>query len=816
MPEPAGSAEVVFDIESAVLCGPAPLGQIEIPLRPGLTALYGLNGVGKSRTLEALENLFVDETPQSFFKLDVNRDVALAGLLASKLEIDDEVAAGISTYSPPWRERRPELALLGDWVACQWVGAFQGRPAKDEVISWLFGEHLLGAKRVQLIDEAVVSAEYVLCKRDGQWLITIAVRADAGPASVESNAATVEWWDGFLDRELAGTYEETQRHVPEVEIYEQLDDEWGGSRGPSPVPGVFHPLEAHALQHRLGPLGSVFKHGWDGDANEWEQDRLATLVRWIRILRDAGSTLYPIVDGTSGTIRCERSDFLPAWSGSGAPGGKSSKIRLEPDGGIIVRSEGRIDSFEQLDEVLTTRLWSGELTGDGERSYPMPITASDQGVELAEHERMACAEISELATATLWSFISTTFGLECVLFSRDRGAQPKLRWMARDESGAMVEPLSLSPIQRRWALLAANGGFMRMARGWSEADELQSIASDWDDEERQRPEKDFAVRWPVTSLTLVDEPEVGLHPSAARRAATALSEQALQEIGSVVVTTHSPQFLEANLGKAHEVYRTITGSVQVRPVPSLSDVRADALGMSKADLLLLYRVVLIVEGQHDEVILRSLIGDDLDRLGVLVLPLRGARGAKSLADAAILTRMLSTPIVILFDNDRSGQLEHFWAELQALHPGESARIDGLVKALPSEKDFPEVVYITSLARELHDRRQTDRFRILGLSLSDIVDYLPVDEFVKGTVSWAQLRTDHALLGELSEKEKKREGYQRDFKKWLAARYGADFSDTALRNACAELDDVPEDFIELAACLGEATNARSANRTERAG
>lgn len=50
--------EVIFDIESAVLCGPAPLGQIEIPLRGGVTALYGLNGVGKSRTLDALDHLF--------------------------------------------------------------------------------------------------------------------------------------------------------------------------------------------------------------------------------------------------------------------------------------------------------------------------------------------------------------------------------------------------------------------------------------------------------------------------------------------------------------------------------------------------------------------------------------------------------------------------------------------------------------------------------------------------------------------------------------------------------------------------------------
>lgn len=123
--------------------------------------------------------------------------------------------------------------------------------------------------------------------------------------------------------------------------------------------------------------------------------------------------------------------------------------------------------------------------------------------------------------------------------------------------------------------------------------------------------------------------------------------------------------------------------------------------MSTADVLLLYRVVLIVEGQHDEVVLRALVGSELDQLGVLLLPIRGAKGAQSLADTAILVRTLSIPIVALFDNDRSGQLSEFWGKLQALEPNQAELIDELGKALPPSKEFPEGNYIKNLARELH-------------------------------------------------------------------------------------------------------------------
>lgn len=45
-----------LEIIGASVFGPPPLGWVHIPLRVGVSALYGKNGVGKTRLLRALRN----------------------------------------------------------------------------------------------------------------------------------------------------------------------------------------------------------------------------------------------------------------------------------------------------------------------------------------------------------------------------------------------------------------------------------------------------------------------------------------------------------------------------------------------------------------------------------------------------------------------------------------------------------------------------------------------------------------------------------------------------------------------------------------
>lgn len=77
---------------------------------------------------------------------------------------------------------RLEAALLGDWLACQWVRSFRG-PDNARISGRLFGEPVLGAKRMQLIDEFVDVAEYLLVKRNGNWYLTVGLPLSGGPLS---------------------------------------------------------------------------------------------------------------------------------------------------------------------------------------------------------------------------------------------------------------------------------------------------------------------------------------------------------------------------------------------------------------------------------------------------------------------------------------------------------------------------------------------------------------------------------------------------------------------------------------------------------
>lgn len=51
----------------------------------------------------------------------------------------------------------------------------------------------------------------------------------------------------------------------------------------------------------------------------------------------------------------------------------------------------------------------------------------------------------------------------------------------------------------------------------------------------------------------------------------------------------------------------------------------ELLGLKPADVFQIYRVFLIVEGHHEEVILKNLLGDELEDARTLILPMRGGR-----------------------------------------------------------------------------------------------------------------------------------------------------------------------------------------------
>src|SRR5262249_29518355 len=136
----------------------------------------------------------------------------------------------------------------------------------------------------------------------------------------------------------------------------------------------------------------------------------------------------------------------------------------------------------------------------------------------------------------------------------------------------------------------------------------------------------------IRSVIVIDEPERALHRRAERRLAYALREMANEFAVPVIVATHSPAFLEDRRATLHHVSRDTYGWTVTSPVPKQLLSHIEDLGLDVADLLQFCRVILLVEGQHELVIFRTLFGDRLAAAGIELFSVRGARSLRTAAE----------------------------------------------------------------------------------------------------------------------------------------------------------------------------------------
>jgi hypothetical protein len=176
--------------------------------------------------------------------------------------------------------------------------------------------------------------------------------------------------------------------------------------------------------------------------------------------------------------------------------------------------------------------------------------------------------------------------------------------------------------------------------------QLESVPSDdW-----SRARGTDRVRW----LLLVDEPERHLHPRLQREAAEWLGAMAAIRHAPLVVATHSPAFLSlpADAATYVSVHRT---SDDVRLVP-FSPAALDALdelctemGFDRGELVGLIDLWLVVEGETDTAVLKSLYENELIELGIEVVPMHGSAKWQALLEADALWRFTTAPVAVMFD-----------------------------------------------------------------------------------------------------------------------------------------------------------------------
>ena len=288
-----------------------------------------------------------------------------------------------------------------------------------------------------------------------------------------------------------------------------------------------------------------------------------------------------------------------------------------------------------------------------------------------------------------------------------------------------------TPSQVGWDIPLAELSFAQ--RRWAEAAILLALT-------------EFDDRY---TLILADEPEAGLHRTAAARQPAGIL-RALDELGGRVeflLTSHSPYLMAEERVRLLHARRTPAGWATIAPTELdvtggvATDVALDLLGLLHRDLWELTKVFVFVEGPHDAEVLRAFLGDVLNDSRARLVPLGGATQASAIA-ADVYVSMTDVPLVVVFDQVSDAHLTHWYAAVDALAEDDTERCDAELSALKSkakDRGSTEVIGLANLALAARSKGfPLGRIHVVGLSEPDIVCYLPVEFFVEGAESWRTL------------------------------------------------------------------------------
>lgn len=301
-----------------------------------------------------------------------------------------------------------------------------------------------------------------------------------------------------------------------------------------------------------------------------------------------------------------------------------------------------------------------------------------------------------------------------------------------------------------------------------------------------------------TSALIIDEPEAALHRAAERHMSRGLD--GLATFGpQVVVATHSPEVL--NAPATHNIHVSKhDGRTGIGEMPILGTETLAVLGLSPSDLLGLYRIFLLVEGEHDQIVIRTLCGEFLDAARVKIIPMRGGRKLPGTIESHVLFDLSDAHVVAVLDDVRAEEICDAWLDAQtrylAGNPDEAIRF--LAQKF-GDRRGKEYEWITNWLGRALRKGVRSRMHPYGLAARDVIEYLPVEVLVPlAKKPWEELRREHDAAALQLDKSK---GLH-DFKAWLKHVYKADLSLDNIRRGAESVDEVPEDLRSLAYRLRE--------------
>lgn len=370
---------------------------------------------------------------------------------------------------------------------------------------------------------------------------------------------------------------------------------------------------------------------------------------------------------------------------------------------------------------------------------------------------------------------------------RDWFSKKRPRWVV--SPGDQID--NLSSAETRWVSIAiALASPINDKWEWSAAGELV-ISRDGADASRNAP------------IVVIDEPERGLHRAAERHMAAGLLELARSGRVRAIIATHSPELLDAGVGRMIHLEKNATGGIGKASWLGSREVQeAKAVGAGPSLLLEKDRGFLLVEGAHDQAILEGWFAEDLERLRVGVLAMHGTQNLINIFDSEFLVRRSNALLMPLLDDVALDPLFQVWAAAEAkLIDG---RRNDAVRVISSGLDRVPgggaKVYGSLLISSVVNGT-SERFFPLGMSKKDVLEYLPVGDVVKDATSWDALWKEWSRSPAAVKARKDGQGVGKAYKTWLRRSKNADLSEENLRLVAETTQPHPE-LKAMIAKIGE--------------
>ena len=266
-----------------------------------------------------------------------------------------------------------------------------------------------------------------------------------------------------------------------------------------------------------------------------------------------------------------------------------------------------------------------------------------------------------------------------------------------------------------------------------------------------------AVQWALAGAgddnrpraLLIDEPERGLHRLREKDLPHALSQLCMKDPHLTVLTaSHAPAFLDLRTNS--EILRTTRApgfptSVTVidSTVQGPLSMVSEQFGLTPGDVLQLTRVFVLVEGDHDEIVLGHLLADELGKASAQILALRGAKDLRSVAEAKFLFSSTEAMFLVVLDGLLMEKVRPIWDEAQG--HANAGSIKDARRALGKLKHVEgggELKWLEELGHAALNTAKIARIEVHGLEARDIVMYLPEGHFMNTSKTWAQLDREY--------------------------------------------------------------------------